>query len=463
MLNKDFLMARDQSTLLTWPKLMLEFFTDYPTDLIGLHEPPLPKIDSWDKYQRLIKQGIAALPKLSPFFNDEPKLYGYSSVPSVNPFTNKSEQTTNKGEYGHGFDFTAKGAFIRSLGECIERECIRLFPTKGFKKGTYSNLSKKFNLMNLNELIVCDNLPKKTDLSNVNFSWMEVYDLLKKQEVFVPTQLVYVPSTLEPFKNELILRLPITTGAAFGIKEDYSDSILRGIYECIERDGNMISYCTQREIPKIKVDNLEIKEILDYFYSYGLMIDLFLTSTDLQIPSVMAIIRNKDNHLPHLSVGSCCNLDPKRAVLGAIREAQQVRNLLRFSYFGHTKPIPLKKQKVLDVETRVLFWSDRSKEKHLSFLLNSKKSINLSKIPNLDLKDDKKNINLILNRLKELNMEIYMADISLPEVKKEGFRVIKIIIPQLHPLWLNENFPCKTGRRLAKYGGYKAKEIHPFP
>ncbi len=39
-------------------------------------------------------------------------------------------------------------------------------------------------------------------------------------------------------------------------------------------------------------------------------------------------------------------------------------------------------------------------------------------------------------KLKKYN--IFVADITLPPIKNKGFEVLKVIVPELHPLYLDE-------------------------
>lgn len=66
------------------------------------------------------------------------------------------------------------------------------------------------------------------------------------------------------------------------------------------------------------------------------------------------------------------------------------------------------------------------------------------------------------------------VDVTRPEIKKRGFIVVKVIIPQLQPLYLYENFRYLGGERLYTvpeilgYRGAAKKETdlnskpHPF-
>ena len=130
---------RGQTAFVAWPKLHLER-TDYPRQLLESIEKPLPEIPYMEKFGALIKAGIAGRPVRSPTISDEPKLIGFSSLPSRNPYTDR-EKHREMGEYGHGFGFSETEAILSALGECIERTCLRLIPRHGFIEGSANELA----------------------------------------------------------------------------------------------------------------------------------------------------------------------------------------------------------------------------------------------------------------------------------------------------------------------------------
>jgi hypothetical protein len=59
--------------------------------------------------------------------------------------------------------------------------------------------------------------------------------------------------------------------------------------------------------------------------------------------------------------------------------------------------------------------------------------------------------------------DVYIVDISIQQVKQNGFYVIKTISPQFHPLSLDEDLPYDYSERLKQYLTKRLnKESHPF-
>lgn len=46
--------------------------------------------------------------------------------------------------------------------------------------------------------------------------------------------------------------------------------------------------------------------------------------------------------------------------------------------------------------------------------------------------------------------EIYYADVTLPLLKRVGYKIVKVVIPGLQPFYMNEILPYLGGERLTE-------------
>ncbi len=67
----------------------------------------------------------------------------------------------------------------------------------------------------------------------------------------------------------------------------------------------------------------------------------------------------------------------------------------------------------------------------------------------------------LISHLKDKGVDTYSVDISHKKIKKLGFEVAKVIQPQLHPLFLDENFSCFYSKRLNE--NLDGRRINNFP
>ncbi len=274
--------------------------------------------------------------------------------------------------------------------------------------------------------------------------WVKGYSLTQKESTLIPAQLIYVPYH---FCKEPAIRFPITTGAATG--SSLGGAILRGICEVAERDSFMIFYLNKLIPIRIDLTNSRDKTlrlISGNFKRYNLELYVFDISTDIPTVSIMAIIIDKTGIGPAVAVGLNSSLSPKDAILGAIEEAQHTRPWMRDEMFKRSKSSQSKF--IVDLLERGLLWAKLDKVRHLDFFLNSKKLVGVDQFIITKSKKVAKDVKSFIEWFKNNNLEVVFADVTQPEIKKQGFFVVKVVIPKLQPLYLIEKFKYLGGERL---------------
>jgi ribosomal protein S12 methylthiotransferase accessory factor len=261
--------------------------------------------------------------------------------------------------------------------------------------------------------------------------------------------LVYVPYIYG--HNEPIIRLPITTGAAAGL--NISDALYRGICEVVERDAFIIMYLNELSPPLVDLSSLNddlIETLLTRFRDANLEAYVYDITTDIPIPAFLCLLIDRTGVGPAISVGAKASLNPEEAILGCIEESQQSRHWLRTLKQDKTVKPPTRKTKwenISNLEQRGLLWSDVSMIPKLSFLLGAKKKSLSGDLHNKKRgRSDK--LKTCLKILRERNQACYYVDVTTLDVEELGLKVVKVIMPKLQPLYLDERFRYWGGSRL---------------
>lgn len=427
-----------------------------------------------DKASRLIGKNrpIISLYK-NPRYNDEPQFFQYTAV--IKKIATLSSTHGDDEYLAGGTAISKEKALMKALGEAVERYCLAFFRKNQFIYASVNELRQEY----LDPSIVVNfsakqlknkNLNSFQQRSNSKFWWSKGFSITNNKEILVPAQLVYVPyhSHQEP-----VIRLSITTGAASGTSLE--GAIKRGICEIVERDSFMIFYLNKLTPPRLdlsKTSDETLVKIQKSFTRYKLDLFIFDISTDLPSVSIMAVIIDKTGIGPAVSVGLKCSLSVKDTIVGAIEEAQQVRSWIRDELYNQKKFT--KPNLMMGLKERGLYWSRPERIKDLDFFLNSKNIILVDEFVKVRSRNEDLKFNVLINKLKGKKVDVVFVDVTRPEVKKTGFFVAKVIIPQLHPVYLYEDFKYLGGRRLyqvPKVLGYKntpksEKELnskpHPF-
>lgn len=404
----------------------------------------------------------------TPRYNDEPQLFQYTAV------IQKTSVLCTEGENDNLAGGTAvlkEKAIMKTLGEGIERYCLAIFQKKDLIKSSIRQLRGNY-LDPVSVVNFSSSQLKNKALSDFKFhedaelSWVKGYSMIQKKPIFVPAQLIYVPYHIY---NEPVIRLPITTGAACGTSLE--EAIFRGICEIVERDSFMIFYLNKlfpTRLDLVGSKNEFLITLSNNYKRYNLDLYVFDISTDLPLTSIMAIIVDRSGVGPAISVGLKCSTLSGVAIVGAIEEAQQIRSWIRDEMYKHKEAIV--KSDSLDLKERGLYWSKLDRIKDLDFFLNSKNIIRVDEfIKTSDATAT--DFDGLIQMLKHKKLEAVFVDVTRPEVKKKGFVIVKVIMPQLQPLYLYENFKYLGGERLfhvPRTLGYKdtpknEKELNPIP
>ncbi len=396
------------------------------------------------KFKSLEEKGYLGILKRTFNFTDEPKFFQYSCV-------------SPDGKYeGSSIDENKKIAKIKSCGEYIERYCLDN-PKNKFYSGKYNKLKDSaldpslfINFRDSDLNFRKQDYIKK--IKDSNLKWVEATSLQRGSKVLVPAQLVYVDFD---FTNEPMIRPRVSTGAA--ANESLEKALYSGIMENIERDSYMISYLSKKQLPKINLEK-DFQDINNYFKRYLLDLQVFETTTDLEIPSFMCLNLDRTGLGPAVSVGLNASVNPREGILGSIKESQQVRQWIRNLWVQKANPKNYSKEDVKEIEDRGFYWYDLAKINELDYLLNSQLLKDIKEIKPPTTKEE------LEDKLRKNGIDTYYVDLTHPVFKDAGFFVVRVIQPQLHPLFLDESFPCYYSDRLNKElnGKEVNRFLHPF-
>jgi ribosomal protein S12 methylthiotransferase accessory factor len=258
------------------------------------------------------------------------------------------------------------------------------------------------------------------------------------------------------YEQEPIVRFPITTGAAFSTS--LSGAIYRGICEIVERDAFMIAYLGKLERPGVDLEKSgkKIKELRDLYAKYNLELHIIDITTNLKIPAMLGIIVDKTGLGPAITVGLSADLSPKKAAVKSALEALHSRPWIRRLMLSGNK-----NTNINTFEGRALYWSKTEMIKKLDFFLKAKHKIILSERERNNFSTSKK-LSKMIEMLKQNNLSTYFVDLSDKKLKKYGLCVVKVLIPKLQPLFLNEDFKYLGNSRLLVGSRNLNKIPHPF-
>ncbi|MBI2022527.1 YcaO-like family protein [Candidatus Daviesbacteria bacterium] len=385
---------------------------------------------------------------------DEPKMFVYSGWLN-SPSKKLSDGNTWTGSAG-GFSFTSRElALLKCFVEAAERFCNVCYKNKDLITSSFNKLKHTA----LDPTVFTSN----HDTKNVILRWIKAKDLLHGKVCLIPAQTVFFNYKFvanEPHLTELI-----STGAAGGF--DFENTLLRGIYEIIERDAFMTVYLTKARIPRIdlsKVNDNKVKKILETVKRYRLEVEIFDLTNNLNIPSFLAILIDQTGLGPSISLGLKSSLNFKTAVVGSMEESFHTRPWMKKEVLSRQdNKFTFDLNRVNTLLDRGLFWTSPSMIKSLGFLLNQPKTKLKFDFERLSPKNELKRV---LKLLKDHNIPAFYVDITMKNFKKLGYIALKAVLPTLQPLFLHESHRELRWERIkevSSYFGQKKIAINSIP
>ena len=395
--------------------------------------------------KKLEGAGLSEEAKEVPYITDEPKIPYFLCHPNKKA-RNKYNAASS---FGQGFHPDKGLARIKSLGEFLERLCLDN-PQK--KELIVSRKKESFVDPGLFCVYSEEQVPNQEDFieecRNQPYQWYPVKDLSDESKVYIPAQLIFLSSL---FNDEFPIRGErISTGTALGDIRTQR-ALQGGLLESVERDACISAYLMKRNLQRIAKLPQDIEDLLAYLKRYNLESYIFDTTSDLGIPTSLTITVDRTGIGPAIEIGTASALDYKEAIYKSVLESIQCRRSSRI--FGRKQ---VSEKEIFSLDDRFSYWHDLDRIKDLDFLLESKEEINFN-----DLRASVSDISSPIKMFRRRKYHMFVADITLPEIKEKGFEVLKVIIPELHPLYLDERAKALFS---VHYGGIKDNpNLKPHP
>jgi len=279
--------------------------------------------------------------------------------------------------------------------------------------------------------------------SNLRILWIEGYDLIQEESIWVPYELVHTDYRI-PLPSGSGCFQTTSNGLASG--NHLLESISHGICEVVERDATSLWLINKENKKKItQIDPNTIKEtscqdILQQFYKNNIEVGVWDATTDIGIPSfVCTIVESSDYRSRGLYPTSGMGSHPssKIALLRALTEAAQSR----LTMISGSRDDNSRKEYEQSRDEKILNYFREE-------LKTGKTTKSFENIPTRETESLDRDVSWELSKLKAIGIKRVIA----VDLTKKGFEipVVRIIIPGLEGV---PNFPGYVP-------GIRAKEMN---
>jgi ribosomal protein S12 methylthiotransferase accessory factor len=382
---------------------------------------------------------------------------------------------------------TVDAALAAAIGEAVERYCMYVYDRREMVLASWEevaddavhpDLMRLYSRAQLENRRVFDRHELFTETSRVHWVWG--YSLTERRPRLVPASFVYLNYQFDRDHGEAVIGRSASSGLAAGLTLE--EAILTGLLELIERDSFAICWMQRHMGPRIRIDDPELERLLQRKLQAGrprVSLQIFDNSLDLPGASVLVLLRRPTEIGPVLCVGAAARLDPRKAVLKSLVEAGQGISFIRFLRRREEGWVPAADlSNLVNFDLHALYYNVRPEliPEVFGFCNRIEEEVPLSALPNRSMGRVLGDLEHLVEGLREAGSEVVVVDITTPDIRDLGLRVVRVLATRLVPLHGNHNKPFLGSRRLyevpeklgwARRGWDPAASLnpdpHPFP
>jgi ribosomal protein S12 methylthiotransferase accessory factor len=356
--------------------------------------------------------------------------------------------------WGSGASVQRDYALAKAVGESVERYCSALFRIEDLPLTTYEQATfpctvpENFALFGENQYN-SEGFPYLPFRRDTPVRWFPGLDAATGQIQYVPAAFIYVPYYFYQGTGDAPITQPISTGLA--CQASTTEAAISAISEVIERDAFTITWQAMLASPHILLESLSPanRDLVARFEKAGYSIYLLDITTDVSVPTFLAVLRGDYPDTVPLVVAAATSIDPEVAARKALEEVELTR-----SYFlriikekARLEPDPTFSN-VISQESHLNYWCDWAHLPFADFLTSCKETIEFGAIQNLATGQPRKDLALLIGKVTAIGHQVLLADLTTPDVREVGLAVVRAVIPGFHPLVAGHRFRALGGSRL---------------
>ena len=285
--------------------------------------------------------------------------------------------------------------------------------------------------------------------------WSPVWSLTRERHYYLPTSMLYGIPAERRGETE-----PVADSNGCAAGNTLEEAILQGFFELVERDAFAIWWYNRLSLPGVDLQSFDdeyLAAAISYYHDYQRDLWLLDVTSDLGIPTFVAISRRTDKNAEDILYTAGAHTDPHIAALRAVCEHNQVLNWVQGTGkggSGHEVKEPL-----------VRWWWECAKLADHPYLAPSSALTPRCRadypVPETaDVRDD---VEYCRSLVEARGMEFLALDMTRPDI---GLPVVRVIVPGLRHFW--ERFAPGRLYQVPVAMGWRASplaeaELNPTP
>ena len=342
--------------------------------------------------------------------------------------------------FAAGVDHDWDRAFMKALGESLERYCAGVYRQSEFADAPARTRS---NPVPPSRFVRPDGREPPT--ADTPIPWVSGTDLATGESASLPAAFVHYPPPTEAYKPA------ITTG--LGLGNSGVEALLSGLYEVVERDATMLAWYSSFEPLELDLSDDGYDTLRRRARAEELSVTTALVTQDIDVPVAAAAVHRADEW-PRFAAGSAASLEPVVAAKSALAEALQ--NWMELRAMGPDAAAE-EGGAVADYATDPTPAAD---------FFDPDTTVPAHSVGPASPPTGRAELDAIVDRVTDAGLDAYAARTTTRDVASLGFEAVRVLVPAAQPLFQDDPFFGDRARTVPRELGFEPdldRAYHPFP
>ena len=296
--------------------------------------------------------------------------------------------------------------------EAIHPNDVQLFSDEQLNNA--QSINSKGHLYNM--------VPPRLD-PNVKIDWTPVWSLTERRHKYLPTSMLYSMPAEQRSNADLFAD---SNGCAAG--NTLEEAILQGFYELVERDAFAIWWYNQLRVPKVDLTTFDDEFLAlasDYYTRYEREIWLLDVTSDLGIPTFVAVSRRLNEATEDIIYGAGAHAHPRIAALRAVCELNQCLTWL-------PRPGSRDGRPMIDDPLALWWWRTARLDECRWLLPQDGTLLTASDFQMVESDDSRDDVEYCRKLIEAKGMEFLVLEQTRPDIEMP---VVRVIVPGMRHFW----------------------------
>lgn len=338
-----------------------------------------------------------------------------------------------------GVDPGWNAAFMKALGEGLERYCAGVWRHSEFTTATATELA---DAVPPSAFVRPDDWDG--DTAGDDRPWVPGGALSTDERVHVPAELVHYPPP------ERTIRPAVTTG--LGLGNSTVEAVLSGLYEVVERDATTVAWYSTYEPLELSVEDETYRNLAARAGAEGLDATALLLTQDVDVPVVAVAVEHES--WPKLALGTAAHLDPARAARDALAEA--VQNWVELREMGETA--------ATEADGAIGYYAEHPPE--VTGFVDPDSRVPAESVGPRSVPDGAAHLEAVVERVTDVGLEPVAVRTTTRDVERIGFEAVRVLVPSTQPLFFDDPYFGERAHTVPGQLGFEPRldrTHHPYP